>query len=115
MRCRRQLQENAVLAADELLLLCEAVVLLAEGIGGEARAVGFVGGQALDAVDAVGGGGGALVRREVADEIGAAAWNGLAPVARIGLELRSEEHTSELQSLMRISYAVFSLKKKKSK
>src|SRR3546814_5597813 len=30
-----------------------------------------------------------------------------------GLRLRSEEHTSELQSLMRISYAVFCLKKKK--
>src|SRR3546814_3854175 len=29
------------------------------------------------------------------------------------LELRSEEHTSELQSLMRISYAVFCLKNKK--
>src|SRR3546814_1066840 len=29
------------------------------------------------------------------------------------LDLRSEEHTSELQSLMRISYAVFCLKKKK--
>src|SRR3546814_4723372 len=29
------------------------------------------------------------------------------------LLLRSEEHTSELQSLMRISYAVFCLKKKK--
>src|SRR3546814_6873778 len=29
-------------------------------------------------------------------------------------EQRSEEHTSELQSLMRISYAVFCLKKKKS-
>src|SRR3546814_2705215 len=28
--------------------------------------------------------------------------------------VRSEEHTSELQSLMRISYAVFCLKKKKS-
>src|SRR3546814_5653460 len=28
--------------------------------------------------------------------------------------LRSEEHTSELQSLMRISYAVFSLKKKRT-
>src|SRR3546814_3090623 len=28
------------------------------------------------------------------------------------IELRSEEHTSELQSLMRISYAVFCLKKK---
>src|SRR3546814_2600945 len=29
--------------------------------------------------------------------------------------LRSEEHTSELQSLMRISYAVFCLKNKKNK
>src|SRR3546814_9209876 len=35
----------------------------------------------------------------------------------LGLQMRgrSEEHTSELQSLMRISYAVFCLKKKKSK
>src|SRR3546814_8362902 len=31
---------------------------------------------------------------------------------RIGNRSRSEEHTSELQSLMRISYAVFCLKKK---
>src|SRR3546814_5850072 len=30
-------------------------------------------------------------------------------------KFRSEEHTSELQSLMRISYAVFCLKKKKHK
>src|SRR3546814_1317891 len=30
-----------------------------------------------------------------------------------GVDWRSEEHTSELQSLMRISYAVFCLKKKK--
>src|SRR3546814_8031215 len=30
----------------------------------------------------------------------------------LGLQPRSEEHTSELQSLMRISYAVFCLKKK---
>src|SRR3546814_9432373 len=35
-------------------------------------------------------------------------WNRLA-------DSRSEEHTSELQSLMRISYAVFCLKKKKKK
>src|SRR3546814_1720036 len=35
------------------------------------------------------------------------AWNDLRA------EHRSEEHTSELQSLMRISYAVFCLKKKK--
>src|SRR3546814_3592504 len=33
--------------------------------------------------------------------------------ARIERRQRSEEHTSELQSLMRISYAVFCLKKKK--
>src|SRR3546814_3869875 len=30
----------------------------------------------------------------------------------VGLYVRSDEHTSELQSLMRISYAVFRLKKK---
>src|SRR3546814_4074466 len=42
-----------------------------------------------------------------------------ADAARVGLRVRqcvarSEEHTSELQSLMRISYAVFCLKKKKT-
>src|SRR3546814_1226732 len=36
-------------------------------------------------------------------------------IAKIGENVRSEEHTSELQSLMRISYAVFCLKKKKKK
>src|SRR3546814_3121066 len=40
-----------------------------------------------------------------------------APLASVSFNLdrmdRSEEHTSELQSLMRISYAVFCLKKKK--
>src|SRR3546814_5764406 len=41
------------------------------------------------------------------------------PIAGLALSplllgLRSEEHTSELQSLMRISYAVFCLKKKKN-
>src|SRR3546814_4782120 len=34
---------------------------------------------------------------------------------RAGAHARSEEHTSELQSLMRISYAVFCLNKKKNK
>src|SRR3546814_9088869 len=33
---------------------------------------------------------------------------------QIGVAFRSEEHTSELQSLMRISYAAFCLKKKKT-
>src|SRR3546814_6559120 len=40
---------------------------------------------------------------------------GISLVAGIFYVLRSEEHTSELQSLMRISYAVFCLKKKKKK
>src|SRR3546814_6116074 len=44
----------------------------------------------------------------------------LAPLKQLGRELhrvesRSEEHTSELQSLMRISYAVFCLTKKTQK
>src|SRR3546814_6389478 len=37
----------------------------------------------------------------------------VAPRGQAFQLLRSEEHTSELQSLMRISYAVFCLKKKK--
>src|SRR3546814_10910877 len=36
----------------------------------------------------------------------------LVDAVKMVLPLRSEEHTSELQSLMRISYAVFCLKKK---
>src|SRR3546814_9406627 len=36
-----------------------------------------------------------------------------AQLEALGYRKRSEEHTSELQSLMRISYAVFCLKKKK--
>src|SRR3546814_1002414 len=40
---------------------------------------------------------------------------GRGAAGAVGLDARSEEHTSELQSLMRISYAVFCLKKKKNK
>src|SRR3546814_2662903 len=36
------------------------------------------------------------------------------PAYHAHVSFRSEEHTSELQSLMRISYAVFCLKKKKT-
>src|SRR3546814_5579959 len=46
-------------------------------------------------------------RRAVAD-------SRYARAAIAGVNARSEEHTSELQSLMRISYAVFCLKKKKN-
>src|SRR3546814_10783898 len=50
--------------------------------------------------------------------VGAAADHHLSRRGDVGRDastrsLRSEEHTSELQSLMRISYAVFCLKKKK--
>src|SRR3546814_4979906 len=39
----------------------------------------------------------------------------LVEYGEVSFRDRSEEHTSELQSLMRISYAVFCLKKKKTK
>src|SRR3546814_8196233 len=48
-----------------------------------------------------------LVRPQLGENIGKA--------ARAMLNFRSEEHTSELQSLMRISYAVFCLTKKKNR
>src|SRR3546814_4818541 len=43
-------------------------------------------------------------------------WRGaeVANILRFDKDFRSEEHTTELQSLMRISYAVFCLKKKKT-
>src|SRR3546814_4918710 len=44
--------------------------------------------------------------------VGGAAVRGRAQFHRLDAARRSEEHTSELQSLMRISYAVFCLKKK---
>src|SRR3546814_6521974 len=50
---------------------------------------------------------------EPADRLQARQLGGQA-VEHRGAALRSEEHTSELQSLMRISYAVFCLKKKKT-
>src|SRR3546814_12196086 len=49
---------------------------------------------------------------------GAADWyspDGPQSPEAIAADYRSEEHTSELQSLMRISYAVFCLKKKQNK
>src|SRR3546814_3607857 len=67
-------------------------------------------------------------RRELLPRIGVmlqsgGAWSGVRAVEMLThiatlhanpLPVRSEEHTSELQSLMRISYAVFCVKKKKS-
>src|SRR3546814_6363223 len=60
-----------------------------------------------------------MLRRSLADHVpsGALEAAGIDPTRRaeeLALDdwVRSEEHTSELQSLMRISYAVFCLKKK---
>src|SRR3546814_7153147 len=58
-------------------------------------------------------------RRDAEAAMDETSWNRLLGLQRalaaitVGASLRSEEHTSELQSLMRISYAVFCLKKKK--
>src|SRR3546814_3695678 len=56
--------------------------------------------------------------RQPGEENSCAPWVALFAMGAAGSALRSgnrrsEEHTSELQSLMRISYAVFCLKKKK--
>src|SRR3546814_6002985 len=48
-------------------------------------------------------------------EFGSEVFSGIGFDATFGVLVRSEEHTSELQSLMRISYAVLCLKKKKLK
>src|SRR3546814_4514239 len=65
----------------------------------------------IDALAApVGQRGGAVAAKEGGEPAGQVAADHVA-VARIG---RSEEHTSQLQSLMSISYAVFCLKKKKA-
>src|SRR3546814_769540 len=60
-----------------------------------------------------------IVIRSVMGEVAFADWGWRIPflisiiLLGVSLWIRSEEHTSELQSLMRISYAVFCLKKKK--
>src|SRR3546814_2461818 len=61
----------------------------------------------------------ATVRRVRFDDINVSGANGRYACGVVGVEdgiirdVRSEEHTSELQSLMRTSYAVFGLKTKK--
>src|SRR3546814_10715053 len=51
------------------------------------------------------------VRPDTPERLG---WNGVYSPVLDRVSARSEEHTSELQSLMRISYAVFCLKKNKT-
>src|SRR3546814_6946088 len=76
---------------------------------GDAGVVGEVVPAAVD------GGGAGAARQRHAERLGHAG-HGVrrehAGAGTLGRAGRSEEHTSELQSLMRISYAVFCLKKK---
>src|SRR3546814_8463723 len=50
--------------------------------------------------------------RDILGNVSASVESGASPYTVDRKPTRSEEHTSELQSLMRISYAVFCLKKK---
>src|SRR3546814_4106393 len=61
-------------------------------------------------------GGGSIVNMSSVASATPTAMNAAYGFSKAGVAqfTRSEEHTSELQSLMRISYAVFCLKKKKS-
>src|SRR3546814_7703039 len=91
-------------AGDVLEPAAAACLLPAAAVAGDREAVGLVA-HLLDQLQAGGCGTGMqLPGRLPADAR-----------QQQGLVARSEEHTSELQSLMRISYAVFCLKKKKIK
>src|SRR3546814_3865264 len=94
-------------------------LLTVRGQYGYKPALPAIGGsEGLGVVDALGAGvEGLSVGQRVAAASGRGTWAEyfVAP-ARMVVPMpdaRSEEHTSELQSLMRISYAVFCLKKKK--
>src|SRR3546814_2223807 len=114
-----QRQEGVHVLGVELLGLHElpvhrpqALAQLGEALAGEALD-GFAGGGELAPVGAVARG----LHRE--HEARRRLVMPLLPARRLegGVvgAVRSEEHTSELQSLMRISYAVFCLKKKNKK
>src|SRR3546814_10796751 len=82
------------------------VVLHHGGEGGHRHAEADRAGREVDVVDVLVARGGGLRATEAAEVLHLVA-------ALVAEQVRSEEHTSELQSLMRNSYAVFCLKKKK--
>src|SRR3546814_1497283 len=92
------------------------------GLTGQVRTtrIGHVGHRScllsLAAPDALSGAGPPLACQCSGEEIGLRCAEHKCRLFRLTMqpEHRSEEHTSELQSLMRISYAVFCLKKKKT-
>src|SRR3546814_9788413 len=101
--------------AHALELARQGARVVVNDLGCELDGTGGGSGPAGEVVDEIRGAGGEAVANggDVASFEDAAAMVRSAIDAFGGLD-RSEEHTSELQSLMRISYAVFCLKKKKT-
>src|SRR3546814_4269709 len=94
-------------------IIVGAVALVATGIGAVVGAGTFLGvaGSTFAAVGTIAGAASAVLG-VAANLLTAKPPGSLAVGNPEDFKLRSEEHTSELQSLMRISYAVFCLKKK---
>src|SRR3546814_2300522 len=84
------LGDEQVMIEQAVSLMLASLALLGLAIFGPAIASGLVSG---------------------APQLGAGSAIATTALAAGGIAMRSEEHTSELQSLMRISYAVFCLKK----
>src|SRR3546814_9956812 len=106
---RRAAQSAVEVVAPAVERADQGGAALALGLDGDARAP--VTADVVEGTnDAVGA---AQNDRALAAEVEADVAARFRQVALMAGELRSEEHTSEFQSLMRISYAVFCLKKKK--
>src|SRR3546814_9126101 len=86
--------------------LFRSILGIDDRVGAGFAEIGFLPGTRVRSVGSAGDGVGEMGRDFIVAEL-----VGGAADAR---DHRSEEHTSELQSLMRISYAVFCLKKKKT-
>jgi len=76
-------EEDAIFLQDEALASGKFVILAAERVGRQPGAIGFIGGEALDIIDAVSRRRRSLVRAVIADQVGTVLRNRLAPVAGI--------------------------------
>src|SRR3546814_5813495 len=102
---RRHSREEVV---DERAAQADRLEIIAAAIGGDHRDPHFGEDFEQTVVDRLAETQAAVVETQLAEQAARLAIGD----RRLG-QIRSEEHTSELQSLMRISYAVFCLKKKK--
>src|SRR3546814_3999951 len=113
-RSTRTAHSFPTLRSSDLPLFIIVNPILAPGMASLRRFLDFRGGNAvrvLALASQKGGSGKTTLSGHLAVQAQLA---GAGPVVLIDID-RSEEHTSELQSLMRISYAVFCLKQKKQR